>query len=279
MYMLITDLDNTIYDWVTFYSKALQTIVQQLANSLNIHEEQIYKEFQVINKRFRSIEHPHSFLEIESVKKAFDQLIYSEVKNNFFNPFVALDAAMDAFLTAYESVEETLIKLKNSGCKIVGHTDAIPANAYLRLKKLNLDFYLDRIYTPGDFLNGQKLFQEFKLNPCKDFLRTTKGDTRKPNPTIVEDICQREGIETCRTYYLGDSLQRDISMAKLAGTKSIWARYGSNYSKSHWDVLVKVTHWSEKEVELESKFEVLEQKILPDYTINSFSEVLDVVGK
>ena len=69
------------------------------------------------------------------------------------------------------------------------------------------------------------------------------------------------------TYYLGDSLVRDIAMAKQAGVTAIWARYGTEYDPKHWQYLVKVTHWTDEDVQREKILKSKYSDVVPDYTI------------
>ena len=74
-----------------------------------------------------------------------------------------------------------------------------------------------------------------------------------------------------------DSLVRDISMAKNAGIKSIWAKYGTECDLSLWRILVRVTHWTKEDVSREAELKKRFDKIIPDYTIDRFGQVIDII--
>jgi phosphoglycolate phosphatase len=102
-------------------------------------------------------------------------------------------------------------------------------------------------------------------------------EERKPNPRLLADICRKEGAEIDSTYYVGDSLVRDVAMAKQAKVTAIWAQYGTKYDPQHWQYLVKITHWSDNDVEREKALKAKYADVVPDYTIDSFSQLKSVV--
>jgi hypothetical protein len=73
--------------------------------------------------------------------------------------------------------------------------------------------------------------------PPPDFVHVVPPEERKPNPRLLLDICAREGVSPAETWYVGDSLTRDVSMALAAGCVGVWARYGTGYSKEYWQQL------------------------------------------
>jgi hypothetical protein len=128
------------------------------------------------------------------------------------------------------------------GRRFVGHTEAIFANSYWRLRALGIESYFTRLYT----LEGKDAIHISPhsrwIDPPDGFAVVVPRNERKPNPRLLMDICEREGARPTSTYYLGDSLVRDVAMAKLAGVTAIWARYGTKYDPEYWTYLVKVTH-------------------------------------
>jgi FMN phosphatase YigB (HAD superfamily) len=91
------------------------------------------------------------------------------------------------------------------------------------------------------------------------------------------DICEREGAEPTSTYYLGDSLVRDVAMAKQAGVTAIWARYGTKYDPEYWTYLVKVTHWTDEDISREKDLKAKYGNVVPDYAIDSFAQLKSIV--
>src|SRR5262249_29700835 len=151
-------------------------------------------------------------------------------------------------LLLYEGASETLAQLEQAGTTIVGHTEAIMVNSYWRLRNLGIERYFSRLYT----LEGREAIHTKEdgswLDPPEDLVAIVPRAERKPNPTLLLDICKREGYEPTSAYYVGDSLVRDIAMAKEAGITAIWAAYGVQYDPACWAFLVKITHWTDDDV-------------------------------
>jgi FMN phosphatase YigB (HAD superfamily) len=102
-------------------------------------------------------------------------------------------------------------------------------------------------------------------------------DERKPNPRLLVDICRHEGAELSSSYYLGDSLVRDVAMAKEAGVTAIWARYGTKYDPDCWKYLVKITHWTDEDVNREKSLKTKYGSVIPDHTIDEFAQLKSIV--
>ncbi|NIO85800.1 MAG: hypothetical protein GTN53_35020 [Candidatus Aminicenantes bacterium] len=56
-------------------------------------------------------------------------------------------------------------------------------------------------------------------------------------------------------------------------------KYGTEYDKKLWDILVSVTHWTEQDVLNEKKLRKKFHKIKPDYTINSFDKIYRIINR
>ena len=50
------------------------------------------------------------------------------------------------------------------------------------------------------------------------------------------------------TAYIGDSLAKDVKMARAAGCFAIWAKYGVSRDEDMYAKLVKISHWSEDDI-------------------------------
>lgn len=101
---------------------------------------------------------------------------------------------------------------------------------------------------------------------------------KKPNPRVLLDICAEQGISPSSTAYVGDSLARDIYMAKSAGLSSIWAKYGTHHHGNFYDKLVRITHWSAEDVENERRLSEETKSVVPDYVLeNGFDELIRII--
>jgi HAD superfamily hydrolase (TIGR01549 family) len=172
-------------------------------------------------------------------------------------------------LRLYDGVYETLEHLWHLHVPVVAYTDARAINCLFRLNRLGIKQFIARLYSPAHIakeLDGSLLNDGFvQLLPASD---------RKPNPQALIDICSQYGISRSNAVYVGDSLVRDIYMAKQAGVHSVWAKFGTVSDSTLWPRLVRVTHWTDADVEREKVLREEARGIEPDYILEKFCELI-----
>jgi len=103
----------------------------------------------------------------------------------------------------------------------------------------------------------------------------TPAGELKPNKDILLSIIKHIGASPDDCVYVGDSLIKDVAMAKDAGVSDVWAKYGQSQSTAGYQLLRDVTHWTDADVEREKKIsqnEVRPSRELP----SSFSEIFEL---
>ena len=278
MRALITDLDNTLYDWVTFFALSFDAMLTELTRILGVDRQSLLSQFKEIHQRYGSTETPWAALELPSARLRFPQASPSQLAEHLGPAFNAFSAARKRHLRLYEGVAETLGHLVSNGVVLIAHTEALPVNAFYRLTLLGVAERFSRLYT----IEGKMLEHPFpgrpRTSPPPDLIRSLPPSERKPNPAVLLDICHREGLSIEECLYVGDSLVRDVAMAKQAGVSAVWARYGTRYDPALWDLLVAVTHWSSADVEREAKLREVFRNVQPDFTIDRFDDLLVFCG-
>ena len=275
--LLITDLDNTLYDWVTFFTSSFRGMVGELAKLIDLPEERILSEFREVHQKYGNSEQPFAILELDALRRKFPGACRAELAKKVDPALHRFNKLRKETLKLYPDVLETLMDLKENGVTIVGHTEAIVANAYWRLAKLEIETYFSRLYA----LEGKESIHRGEMirevDPPPGFVRIVPQDERKPNPALIADICQREGVDISRTFYVGDSIVRDMAMARNAGAVAIWARYGIKYDLSHWEYLVKITHWTDEDVRREKDLRAKYADVRPDHAVDSFGAIRGII--
>jgi FMN phosphatase YigB (HAD superfamily) len=278
MTTLIADLDNTLYDWVTYFATAFDAMLQDLEVLLGVPRAQLISEFKEVHRRNGSSEKPFSALEIASVRLRFGDLEPTVLMNRLEGPFATFDAARQRTLRLYPGVRETLANLRGAGVTILAHTEAPAVNAYHRLVLLGVADCFDRVYVRDGSLKHLDPRRQATLDEASMKIRVVRPQDRKPAPRLLLDICQEEMIDPDDAWYVGDSLTRDIAMANAAGVRSIWAKYGTYYDRGLWDLLVLISHWTDDDVAREAALREALPHIHPDFTITSFAEVEHILG-
>lgn len=277
--LLITDLDNTLYDWVSFYAQSFTAMVNELVIILGVPQSVLIEEFRQVHIKHGNSEYPFGALELKSVQQKYAGLSREEILHALDGAFHAFNSTRKKNLKCYDKVIDTLSTLKEEGVIIVGHTEAPVRNAIFRLKALGLIEFMKHLYTPQD-RNYNDLDPQSKawIESYGDFIYLLGEDERKPNPRLLADICAREGFKPDDAIYIGDSLVKDISMANDAGVDSVYAEYGRQHNPEYWGTLVSITHWTKDDVERETKLKELYGHVVPTHIINSFDELIEIVN-
>lgn len=199
---------------------------------------------------------------------------FTELLLNILNPvFHKFNSIRKKKLELYPGVKETLEKIAGMGIKVVGYTDSAEENGFYRLKRLGIDDYFQSVYVS----DSQFALPDYL--PASEKTQIVHG--KKPNPAVIHKICQQESVAIGEIVYLGDSLTKDVYMARRAGALSVLCKYSYNakgqdelYSK-----LVAISHWTATDFEQEKAIKEIRkaENIHPDYTIHAFDEILAII--
>jgi phosphoglycolate phosphatase len=275
--VLITDLDNTLYDWVTFFSESFYDMVDVATGILGVSKEQLLDQLHLVHQSLHSSEHPYAILATEAVRNRFPNLSRREQAAALDEAFHAFNRTRKQTLRLYDGVESSLKTIHDSGALIIAHTEATVPNALFRLRQLGIECYFDHIYasTPQGFEPPVTAVDNI-LGNTNVIIHYLPIGERKPNPKVLEDISQELCFDHSEAVYVGDSISRDMGMAKAAGLWAAWAQYGTNFEKGHWERLVRITHWTKEDVERAKLASQLFGSVQPDFTLTrSFDEILD----
>lgn len=147
MKLLITDLDNTLYDWVSFYSQSFSAMAEELSKEINVPLDILLSEYKVIHQRFGNSEKPFATLELPSVISYFGTNDKILLQKKLTRVFSAFSSKRNHTLKLYPTVRDTLNILRERGVKIVGHTESLEYNSLYRLYKLDVIDFFDHLYT------------------------------------------------------------------------------------------------------------------------------------
>ncbi len=263
--LVVTDLDNTLYDWVQWFCRGLSGMSQAAARVLQIPHEDLLAELQAAHTVRGTVEDPDALLELPSVRAAFSTR--ERAAEALAEALHHRDRAQAVDPQMYPGVRRTLRTLRAAGVKVVAHTEAPARAAVDRLQRLRLHEELDALYarvmSPG---------VQCELPP----LRRIDPEHRKPDPDAVLEICEAEGVEPAATVYVGDNLARDIWMARQAGAIPVWAQYGTRHDARAWQQLKQVSHWRPTDVARFEQHEIDVMRAAAFATLgHSFAELLD----
>lgn len=266
--IFITDLDDTLYDWIGFFIPAFYGLVDEIASITGISKDVLLAEYKKKHQYYGSVEYPFVTLTLPSIQKKYSSLCDDEIKKVLNEAFHKFNSIRKQKLKLYEGVQDTLQKLKEHNISIVGFTESSPENGFYRLKRLGVSDYFSRVYTSTTKYQAPY--------PLDEKIRMV--ETKKPDKKVLLEICQLEGYDKTEAIYIGDSLTKDIYMANMAGVTSILIKHPKE-PNDYYQKLVDITSWTEddfiREENLRRKCQ--DKNICPDFTIDSFNHVFDCI--
>lgn len=262
---LITDLDDTLYDWIGFFIPAFYAMVDELVVITGIDKNVLLSEFKERHQYYGSVEYPFVTLSLPSIKEKYSSLSDEELRIVLNEAFHRFNSVRKRNLQLYDGVEETLKELSDNNVTIIGYTESSPENGFYRLKRLGVAEYFSRVYT-----STTKYETPFPLDS-----KIKMVDTKKPDKKVLLEICQYEKCNPSEAIYIGDSLTKDIFMANSAGVTSILMQHPKE-PNDYYQKLVDITSWTDEDFERELKLkeECKEKNIHADYVINQFKDLL-----
>ena len=120
---------------------------------------------------------------------------------------------------------------------VVAYTESAEENGFYRLKKLGIDNYFKEVYV------SDSLYKRPDTIPSSPKTHIVHG--KKPNAEVLKEICCGEKVSVCEAVYIGDSLSKDMMMAKQAGITSIWCDFPRDDIRDLYSKLVAISHWKE----------------------------------
>lgn len=266
--ILITDLDDTLYDWIGFFIPAFYAMVDELHNITGIEKDILLSEYKIKHQYYGSVEYPYVTLELPSIIKKYNDSSLDEIKGFLSEAFHCFNSVRKNNLKLFDGVEDTLKALSEKGVVIIGYTESSQENGYYRLKKLGICDYFKRIYTLKSQYKSQYPVDE----------RIITVNNKKPDKDILLSICKKEYFTPNEALYIGDSLTKDIYMANEAGITSVLMSHPKE-NNDYYKLLVDISSWTEDDFEHEAKLkeECTLHNVKPDYIISDFRKIKNII--
>jgi len=276
--LLVCDLDNTLYDWVGYFVPSFNAMVDAAVEIIGCDREKLLDDLRTVHQKHHDSEHPFALLETKTVVEHFAGKSLGAKAKALDGAFHAFNSMRKKTLHLNPGVEESLDALERAGTTLVAHTESKLYGAYDRLERLKILSKFTRIYCRERPVsvhpNPETSNAWLERIPMNKVTELAHHQT-KPDPDVLLEICDKEGVSINETAYVGDSVARDVLMAKRAGVFSIWAEYGTQHNPSLYADLVRVSHWTTAEVARERKLSAEAKTVSPDFVAaSSFGEVL-----
>jgi phosphoglycolate phosphatase len=270
---LITDFDNTLYDWFHTWYRSFNAMLMEIERISGVSKDILIPEIRRIHQRYGTSEYSFLIEELPTIQSRFAS---DDVMQVFDSAVHAYRSARKSSLKLYDGVHETLTDLKSNGINIVIYTESLGYYTNFRVRRLELEGLVDYIYSPPDHelpaarsSSGHSSLEfDSELLGAEKHRFIPKGVV-KPNPEVLLDIISEIGRKPSECIYLGDSEMKDVAMAQDAGVTDVLAGYGAVQHKEEYDLLRKVSHWPDTDVLREQKPHARK----PTHTIMNFREI------
>lgn len=282
-HVLVTDLDNTLWDWFHAWHASFDAMVAHLCEMSGVERRVLEAEIRVVHQRRSTSEYSNLLNELPSLENAHSNMTPMQ---RFDDAVHIANSKRKSETRLYAGVRESLLELKNHGIIIVAYTESISFWTEWRIKHTQLDGIIDILYSAPDHdLPAGTSFEDLRRpehRPDSDYglgrtvHRHIPREEVKPNPKVLGAILSDLGCEPAKAVYVGDSLMKDVAMAQAAGVLAVHAKYGEVQHTSDYDLLRRVSHWPDVAVETERKL-ISTPTIFPDVVLeHGFSEILDL---
>jgi phosphoglycolate phosphatase-like HAD superfamily hydrolase len=283
--LAVFDLDNTLYDWYASFLPAFYAMVDVAAELLNCDEELLLNQLKAVHVKHHDVEHPYALFETAIVQARVKVDGSKQVWQLLDPAFHAFNKVRKSELRLFPNVRETLDELKRRRIRLIAFTDSKYFAAVGRIARLELSDVFERLYCREKSISELPAspFEGYRAEPIYNISATKVSELpaheSKPNPQVLQDIVLREQTDVTSTAYIGDSLAKDVLMARRAGCFAIWAQYGVFSDQEMYSKLVRVSHWSSEDVIRERRLALDAATVAPDFVCqNSIKEVLDVLS-
>jgi FMN phosphatase YigB (HAD superfamily) len=278
--LAIFDLDNTLYDWYASFLPAFYSMVDTATAILQCDREGLLDELRSVHVKHHDVEHPFSLLETSTVQKLIHEHGVAGARSKLDPAFHAFNKVRKENLTLFPDVRATLEELHAQEIKLVAFTDSSYFAAIRRIRQLDLVNVFERIFCRAKSdgpLDGSYFGPEINDNLASIMIELP-ADEAKPDPRVLQEIAEIENIAPSAIAYVGDSVSRDILMAKRAGCFAIWARYGVHRDPLMYEKLIRISHWTDADIQRERNFAAEASAIVPDFICeSSIAELLTVL--
>lgn len=274
--LVVTDVDNTVYDWVAIWAGAFDALIRTLVQRTGRQAADWLATARAVHVRRTTTECPSLLPDMAASPdwpaSADPRLVMPSAASAYRNYW-------DHHLVPYPGIRAALVRLHEQGCVIVAYTEGDATIAAARLARLGLAGVIRCVFGRPPSTGA--------LDPSCSLVTTLRGgpiavdfiprEDAKPHPAGLRSIIARLGGVPHRTIHLGDNLWKDVSMARMLGVPAFWARYGTRRVPEHVQLLERVAHWSAGDIALERR--VTPATAPPDVTLDDAAELADAVWR
>jgi FMN phosphatase YigB (HAD superfamily) len=287
--LVVTDMDNTLYSWIDYIVPAVEAMVEAVVTATKWPRIRVVQSLKAVYTKYESNEYPFALQESSIFHEfndfgSFDKLIIEPAR-------AAFGEARRKYLKPYKGVTETLTALKERRLPVVALTDAPRNPAEQRARRLGFDVLLTSMYTMPGFTfpagpDGEALVApDIKLKQERGHYQAACAvvelprDYEKPNAAGLKKILTTYGMRPDEVLVIGDSVKKDIAIAKEVGCHDAWAEYGTYVPVEYRERLDIISSNVITRRHAASVFESGAQTVKPTRSLSNYGQVLEIIDE
>ncbi|MDR0990652.1 MAG: hypothetical protein LBL92_04740, partial [Propionibacteriaceae bacterium] len=141
--LLIVDLDNTLWDWLTPWSKAMTQLLNEISTQTSVPLDKLNQEVRALHQTKGTVEYSFFVSELPSLRPFIQG---ATAKARYKNARATFDKALHRYYSTmahetqlYPSVLSTLLTIRAAGVTIVAYSESGAFHARRRVKRNGLD--------------------------------------------------------------------------------------------------------------------------------------------
>lgn len=281
--VLVTDLDNTLWDWFEAWHASFAALLDGLVTLSGVDRATLEHQIRAVHQRRGTTEYSNLVREVPALIEAAGPGDPAEV---FDAAQHAQNSRRKASTKLYPGVHEGLMRLRDAGVRVVAYTESGAFWTEWRIRHTGLDGVIDVLYSspdhdllaglsPADLRTGAYDEGSYGLRNTEH--RHVPHGVVKPNVQVLRSILEEQGHPPEEAVYLGDSLMKDIAMAQSAEVLDVHAAYGLVQDRPEYDLLRRVSHWPDEDVAREKELALATGEVVPTMTCREgFLDLLPV---
>jgi phosphoglycolate phosphatase len=284
--LVVTDMDGTLYSWIDYIVPAVESMVDAVGKATGFPRLKVVQSLKAVYSKYESNEYPFALQESSLYAEfpefgSFDKLVIEPAR-------MAFAEARRKYLKPYKTVVDTLVTLKERKVPVVALTDAPRNPAEQRVKRMELDKHLTALYTLPGFTfpagaEGEKLVApDILAKEEKGAYRAAcpvielPREYEKPKTDGLLRICKDYGVDPKQVLVVGDSMKKDIAMAREVGAIDCWAEYGTYVSLEYRERLDIISAASITRRHAASVYESV-SAMKASHALSNFGRILEII--
>jgi phosphoglycolate phosphatase-like HAD superfamily hydrolase len=279
--VVILELDTAVFNWPKIWFQSFKAMLDKLVAISGTVEASLLPMIKGVHEKYGTVEYLALIQDPDfALPKAAGEDVFTKYKE-------AIDAYIqkrDEHTVLYPDVIETLTKLREAGCLIVGYSESQSLYTNYRIKKLHLDGVIDLVYCQPthklpDTTNPDKyhFYPSTGVDLKKTEQRRLPEGKFRPNVELLLEIVEEIDASVYEVAYIGGDKAKDIAMAQAAGVADVFAKYGATIPPAVETELLRSVSHEATEVSTDANNDVIKPTVELETSIKEVIEKFEFI--